>query len=251
MKTLVVANQKGGIGKSTTAQAIGTGLALAGKSVLFVDLDPQGNSTQTMGLRGAPIGAAEVLLREESIENAVKPSPEFHSYMLPSTPNLNAFDLRLTETGKEFRLREALDEVADRFDFCVIDTPPALGILTVNAFTSADILIVPVQADAYSLEGVGQLSNTVKSVRQYCNPKLKFDGFVLTRFNPRTIISRDLLEVFEKTAHSLGTRVYKSAIPECTAVKEAQLLKKNVFEYAPDSTASVAYRNLVAEILGE
>lgn len=249
MKTLAIINQKGGVGKSTTALAIGAGLILKGYSVLYVDLDAQGNLSYTLEANTQGYNSMGVLQRPETAKEEVQHTVQ--GDIIASSPALAGADAVITETGKEYRLKEALDSLSSAYDFCIIDTPPALGILTINALTACKGAIIPAQADIYSLQGISQLNNTVQTVKKYCNPNLSIMGIVLTRYNGRSIIRREVAEMLEQTAQSLNTKLYKAKIRECTALVEAQAIKQNIFKYAPRSNATADYKELVAEILEE
>lgn len=249
MKSIAVINQKGGVAKSTTAAALGSMFAREGRTLL-VDLDAQGNLTYALGSDGAAAGAWEVLARKVAPAEAAKPVRENLS-LIGSSPSLAAADLYLTATGKEYRLKEALDALAPSFDWCVIDTPPALGILTVNALTAAAGMVIPTQADIFSLQGIGQLKETVATVRRYCNPSLKVYGILLARFSSRAVISREVKEMLEGTvAAELSTRLFRTAIRECTAVKEAQASRMGLFDYAPKCNAALDYVDFFNELKG-
>ena len=244
-----IINQKGGVGKSTTALAIGAGLSLKGYSVLYVDLDAQGNLSYTMGADTQGYNAMGVLQRPETAKAEVQHTDQ--GDIIASSPALAGADAVITETGKEYRLKEALESLREIYDYCIIDTPPALGILTVNALTACSGVIIPAQADIYSLQGISQLNNTLQTVKRYCNPELSILGIVLTRYNGRAIIRREVAEMLEQTARGLNTKLYNSRIRECTALVEAQATKQNIYSYAPRSNAAADYKALVAEILGE
>ena len=155
----------------------------------------------------------------------------------------------ITETGKEYRMKEALASVKKRYDFVIIDTPPSLGVLAINAMTAADWLIIPVQADMFSRDGLLHLDRAIRKYRQYCNPSLKIAGILLTRYSDRNVLSRNLKEVFDELAEQMGTLVFKSAIREAIAVKEAQVMHKSIFEYAPKSKSAEDYMNFIEEFL--
>ena len=190
-----------------------------------------------------------VLQRPETAAQEVQHLPQ--GDIIASSPALAGADTILTETGKEFRLKEALENLSTNYDYCIIDTPPALGILTINALTACNGAIIPAQADIYSLQGISQLGNTLQTVKKYCNPSLAVLGIVLTRYNTRSIISKEVTELIEKVAEELGTKLYKTKIKECTALKEAQAVKQDIFNYAPKSNAAADYKALVNEILEE
>jgi len=249
MNTIAVINQKGGVGKSTTALAIGAGLTLKGYSVLYVDLDAQGNLTFVMGADTNRYNALGVLQRPETAKEELQHTPQ--GDIIASSPALAGADTVITATGKEYRLREALQSLSGSYEYCIIDTPPALGILTINALTACTGAIIPAQADMFSLQGIGQLNTTIETVKKYCNPALSIMGIVLTRYSPRSIISREVAEMIEETAAQLQTKLYKAKIRECTALKESQATRQSIYSYAPKSNATADYTALVNEILGE
>ena len=246
-KALAIINQKGGVGKSTTALAIGAGLSLKGYSVLFIDLDAQGNLSYTLGADTKGYNAMGVLERPETAKEEIQHTPQ--GDIIASSPKLAGADKLLEETGKEYRLKEALDSLQGAYDYIIVDTPPALGILTINALTACTGAIIPAQADIYSLQGIAQLNSTIETVKKYCNPSLSIMGIVLTRFNGRSIIRREVAEMLERTAEQLHTKLYTSKIRECTALVEAQATKQNIYSYAPRSNATADYKALVDEII--
>ena len=246
-KAIAVINQKGGVGKSTTALAIGAGLSLKGYSVLFIDLDAQGNLSYTLGADTKGYNAMGVLERPETAKEEIQHTPQ--GDIIASSPKLAGADKLLEETGKEYRLKEALESLQGAYDYIIVDTPPALGILTINALTACTGAIIPAQADIYSLQGIGQLNSTIETVKKYCNPSLSIMGIVITRFNGRSIIRREVAEMLEHTADQLHTKLFSSKIRECTALVEAQATKQNIYSYAPRSNATADYKALVDEIL--
>lgn len=246
MKTIAIANRKGGVGKSTTAAALISGLTRKGYRVLGVDLDAQRNLSSTMRGKGEKT-IMGVLTGEITAIEAVKHTEE--GDIIPASKALSGADAALTETGKEYRLREALEPLQQAYDYCVIDCPPALGILTINALTAADGVIIPAGADLYSLEGIEDLYEAIEPVRKYCNPKLTIMGVLLTRYNPRSILSRDATTLAEKLASKIGTTVFNATIREGVAVKEAQITQKSLFTYAPKANVTGDYRALIEEVL--
>lgn len=248
MKEIIaVINQKGGVGKSTTAQAIGQCLFLKGYKVLFIDLDAQGNLTYSLNANSNNKTVLEALTGQATAKEVIIKTET--GDLMPSNIQLSGADLMLTEMGKEYRLKEAIEPLKKQYDYIIIDTPPALGILTVNALTACTGIIIPAQADIYSLQGIGQLNNTIEAVRKYCNKDLTLKGIVLTRFNKRAVLSRDVAELLEQTANTLKTKLYKTHIREAVAVKEAQIQKTCLFTYAPKSNASIDYMNLTDEVI--
>lgn len=249
MNIIAVINQKGGVGKSTTALAVGAGLILKGCKTLFIDLDAQGNLSYTLGASTEGEGALGVLQRPDTAKEEIQHTEQ--GDVIASTPALAGADTLIIQTGKEYRLKEALETIAGEYDYCIIDTPPALGILTINALTACTGAIIPSQADIYSLQGISQLNSTIETVKKYCNPALFIMGIVLTRFNGRSIIRREVAEMLEQTADQLHTKLYKARIRECTALVEAQAIRQNIYQYSPKSNATADYTALVNEILNE
>lgn len=244
---IAITNQKGGVGKSTTAHALGAGLTLKGYSVLFVDLDPQGNLTYTMQANAAEATAYELLTNRAAVADVIQHTAQ--GDIIPAGEALSGADMALTATGKEYRLRDALASIRGGYDFIVIDTPPALGTLTVNALTAAGSLIIPAQADIFSLQGIGQLNATIQAVQTYCNPSLKLDGVLLTRHSGRAVLTRDMADLIKDTAEQLGTAVYSTVIREGIAIKEAQANRQSIYAYAPKSKAAADYTAFVNEYL--
>lgn len=248
MQKISIINQKGGVGKSTTALAIGSDLYCRGYRVLFIDLDAQGNLTYSLKA-STEFGSLGVLQAPETVKAKIQHTEQ--GDIIGSSLSLAGADALITQTGKEYRLKEALNLLESDYDYCIIDTPPALGITTVNALTASNAAIIPAQADIYSLIGIMQLGSTVEAVKKYCNPGLIVKGIVLTRFNGRSVIRREAAEMLEQAAAQLETKVYKARIRECTALVEAQARRQSIFKYAPRSNAAADYTALVNEILAE
>ena len=246
MKTVAIINQKGGVGKSTTALSIAAALREQGKDILLIDLDAQGNLSYNIGAKMVNYGAAGVLQRPETIKDEIQERGLFD--IVPSAPALAAADKIIDGTGKEYKLREALEAVKGKYDYCIIDTPPTMGILTINALTACDSCVIPTQAEAYSLLGINQLNGTIETVRKYCNPSLKIAGIVITRFNGRTIVRREIAEQLERIAEQMHTRVFDTRIRECTALVEAAAMQQTIIEYAPTSNAARDYEALSVEL---
>ena len=242
-----IINQKGGVGKSTTALAIGSGLKRQGSKVLFIDLDAQGNLSYTMGANTQGYNALGILQRPETTAEEIQHTTQ--GDIVASSPALAGADTVLSDVGKEYKLKEALATVSGLYDYCIIDTPPALSILTINALTACNGAIIPAQADIYSLQGIGQLNNTIQTIKKYCNPDLSIKGIILTRYNARSVLSKEVTELIEQTASELNTRVFNTKIRECTALKEAQAMKQDIFTYAPKSNASADYTDIIKELL--
>lgn len=249
MKTIAVVNLKGGVGKTSTCLAVADGLKRRGARVLAVDLDGQCNLSFLMGASGAGFAGAsvlDVLQRTTSAANAIQRTER--GDIIPATTALAGADLALTQTGKEYRLREALAPLEGAYNYILVDTAPSLGVCTINALTAADGCIVATQSDFLSLQALGQLNGTISAVRQYCNSALQIYGIVITRYAGRAVINREVAGLIEDTAKALGTKAYTPYIRECIAVKEAQAVGKSIYDYAPRSNAAADYTALVGEI---
>lgn len=249
MKVITVTNQKGGTGKSTTTLALAGGLSLKGYSVLSIDLDAQCNMTYTTGAKTDGGTILGVLTGEIKAGDAIQ-STEWGDF-IPANKALIGADMFITETGKEHKLKEALEPIEGNYDFIVLDTPPALGILTINALTACDSVIIPAQADIYSLQGIERLSETIKAVRKYANPNLTIAGILLTRYSRRSILNREVAELAEQTAAKLETRLFKTTIREAVAIRESQISQRNLYEYAPKAKVTEDYICFIEELLEE
>jgi chromosome partitioning protein len=251
-KIISVANQKGGVGKSTTAYSLGQGLMNKEYRVLFVDLDPQGNLSFLMQApepeEDIP-SIMDVLTKKGGAAEAIRATEM--GDIIPSTSLLSGADIVLSQTGKEYRLKEALEPLKEEYDFIIVDTPPALGILTINALTASNGVIVPAQADIFSLQGIIQLKDTIQAVKDYTNKDLIIKGILLTRFISRSILSRDMADMLEQTAKHLNTKVYQATIRESVAIKESQAMQQDIFSYAPKSNPAHDYKAFVDEFLQE
>ncbi len=245
---IAICNRKGGVAKTTTAHALGAGLTLKGYKTLLVDLDSQCNLSQAVGADLTKGNAWELIRGQIVAKEAVRPVSE-KLYIMPGSPALATADIDIKDTGREYKLKEALVNLLPAFDYCVIDCPPSLGILSVNALTAADRLIIPVQADYFSLTGLEDLQNILKQVKKYTNPAIVTSGILFTRHNPRTVFTRELDEVITDTAKSLETKVFDARIREAVAVKEAQAVRKDIFTYAPKSNVADDYGAFVDEAL--
>lgn len=246
---IAIANQKGGVGKSTTVQAIGTILHSKGDKVLFIDLDPQGNLSYSINAQNYGKSIAEVLQGKITALEAIQQTEA--GDVIAYSPSLSGADLTLTETGKEYRLKEALQPLESLYNWIIIDTPPSLSILTVNALTTAHKAIITAQADIYSLQGIGQLHSTITAVKQYTNPELVVAGILLTRYNKRAILSRDITSTMRATASQIGTKLFNTKIRENISIKEAQARQQPICTYAPKSNGCVDYRAFTKELIKE
>jgi chromosome partitioning protein len=219
---------------------------------LFVDLDPQGNLSRTFEAdmsRKTPDTLA-ILTGEATAAEAVQHTQG--GDIIAASPALVGADREkaLSGVGREYRLRSALESLRGNYDYCIVDTPPALGILTVNALTAADQVVIPAQADDYSLDAVERLSETIQAVRDFCNPSLQVGGILLTRYNGRNNVTRYLEELIAEAAERLGARVYVTRIRECAYLKEAKTMRQDIYSYSPRSNAAKDYRAFVDEFEG-
>ena len=249
MRIIAIANQKGGVGKTTTAQALTAGLAAKGYKVLAADLDPQGNLSAACGSVNYNVPTVyELLKREAAADEAVQHMKGGYD-VLPSNIMLAGAEQELSQTGKEHRLREAISPVAGNYDYIIIDTPPSLGVLTVNAFTAASDILIPTTAGIFATTGINQLNEIVKSVQKYCNPSVKIMGILFTRFNPRANISRQIKELTEQLSEYISAPIFSTYIRAAVAVEEAQANRADIFDYAAKSTVAEDYRAFIEEFL--
>ncbi|WP_134500968.1 ParA family protein [Microvirga pakistanensis] len=253
-RILVVANQKGGVGKTTTAINLGTALAAIGERVLIIDLDPQGNASTGLGIdrKNRPVSTYHVLAGEASLSESITETVVPGLWLAPSTLDLLGIELEIAnERNRAHRLREAiqaltLDQVNEGFTYVLIDCPPSLNLLTINALTAADAVLVPLQCEFFALEGLSQLLKTVEQVRSALNPKLSIHGVVLTMFDPRNNLSG---QVVADVREFMGDKVYETMIPRNVRVSEAPSHGKPVLLYDIKCTGSQAYLRLASEII--
>ena len=245
---LAVANQKGGVGKTTTAVNLGAALAELDYRVLVVDLDPQGNATTGLGInaRDLQMSIYDVVMNDAAIEDCVEPTSVKHLFVAPATIDLAGAEIELVPAfSRELKLRRALEQVRDEYDFTLIDCPPSLGLLTVNALAAADGVIVPIQCEYYALEGLGQLLRNVALVRSNLNPTLDVRGIVLTMYDARTKLADQVEQ--EVRAH-FGPKVYRHTVPRNVRIGEAPSYGKPITVYDPMSRGAIAYRELAREV---
>ncbi len=247
-KIITVTNQKGGTGKSTTANALVLGLIKKGFKCLAIDLDPQGNLSYSLGADTNSKTVYGLLTRENTADETIQTTP--HCDIIASSRLLSGADTVLKTTGGEYRLKESIETIKSNYDFIVIDTPPSLSSLTVNSLTASSDVIIPVQADIFSIQGISQLWETIQPIRQYCNPNLNISGILLTKYNNRAVLNREIEETFRNDiATQLDTKVYNTSIREGVAIREAQFTRQNIFEYAPTSNVTLDYQAFINEIL--
>ena len=248
-RIISVANQKGGVGKTTTTVNLGACLAQDGKKILLIDSDAQGNATSGLGVRKPDVkqDIYDVLVNEVSIKETIIKTSRENLSIVPATLQLAGAEIELTSMmARESRLKSALAEVSDEYDFILVDCPPSLGHLTINAFTASDAILIPVQCEYYALEGLSQLLNTVRLVQKHFNPGLEIEGVLLTMYDARTNLGA---EVVEEVRRYFQEKVYDTIIPRNVRLSEAPSHGKPIIDYDPRSKGAEVYQALAKEVL--
>ena len=246
---IALANQKGGVGKTTTSVNLGACLADLGKKVLLLDLDPQGNATSGLGIDKKSIQQSvyDVLINDVDLKDIIMPSSHQGMDIAPTTIALSGAEVELTSLmARETRLKDAFGTVKDEYDYILIDCPPSLGLLTINAFTACDSILIPVQSEYYALEGLSQLLNTIKLGRKHFNPDLKIEGVLLTMFDKRTNLGQ---QVNAEVKKFFGSQVYQTIIPRNVRLSEAPSHGEAIVDYDKRSTGAQVYQQLAKEVL--
>ncbi|HGF7785230.1 ParA family protein [Enterococcus faecium] len=244
-----VANQKGGVGKTTTTVNLGACLASLGKKVLLVDMDAQGNATSGVGIRKPDVtrDIYDVLVNELPIDEATLITEHENLSIVPATLQLAGAEIELTSMmARESRLKGSLAEVSSQYDYILIDCPPSLGHLTINSFTASDSILIPVQCEYYALEGLSQLLNTVRLVQKHFNPELEIEGVLLTMYDARTNLGN---EVVEEVRKYFREKVYETIIPRNIRLSEAPSHGKPIIDYDPRSRGAEVYQTLAKEVV--
>lgn len=248
-RAIVIANQKGGVGKTTTSINLSASLAKLGKKVLVIDMDPQGNTTSGLGVdkEQAEHTVYELLLGEDNVQECMQEDVYENLSVIPSNINLAAAEIELIGVEeKEFLLKKAVEEIRDQFDFIIIDCPPSLNMLTINSMCAGDTVLVPIQCEYYALEGLSQLIHTISLVQERLNPELEIEGVVFTMYDARTNLS---LQVVENVKGNLNQNIYKSIIPRNVRLAEAPSYGMPITEYDSKSTGAEAYLMLAEEVI--
>ena len=244
---VAIANQKGGVGKSTTAINLGAGLALQGESILIVDLDPQGNTSSGLGIDRETIEMSmyDILVDGAPVADVLEPTSVQGLHVIPATIELAGAEIDLVSMmSREMRLKNALGEIKDDYDYLLIDCPPSLGLLTINGLAAANEVLIPIQCEYYALEGVSQLTRNIELVQNSLNPQLTIEGVVLTMFDGRTTLSSD---VVAQVRDHFGETTYKTVIPRTVRLSEAPSYGEPIEAYDPMSRGAIAYRELARE----
>jgi len=242
-------NQKGGVGKTTTAVNLASYLATFGKKILLIDSDPQGNATSGLGIDRNDIKECmyDVIINGVEFSSIIKPTAISGLDIAPATPRLAGAEVELTEIEfRETRMKNAMLNLRQNYDYLIIDCPPSLSLLTVNALTAADQVIIPIQCEYYALEGLSQLIKTIELIKKSLNPDLRICGILLTMYDSRTLLSE---QVVEETRQHFGGKVFKTMIPRNIRLAEAPSFGQPIVFYDPSSSGAVAYENLSREIL--
>lgn len=248
-RIICIANQKGGVGKTTTSVNLSACLAARGRKVLLVDLDPQGNASSGLGLKKYEYQEANiyhVLIGEKTLEEIRRPTSNPNLWVAPATPDLVGAEIELVDAPRrEFRLREAIGAIADQYDYVLIDCPPSLGLLTLNSLAAANTFLVPLQCEYYALEGLSQLLTTAGLVKKNINPELRIEGILLTMFAASNNLSHQV--VSEIQTH-FGDKVFKAIIPRNVRLSEAPSHGQSILEYEPRSVGAMKYQELAVEL---
>lgn len=250
-KIIAIANQKGGVGKTTTCVNLCAGLAMLGKKTLLIDIDPQGNATRGVGIEKKSINYSvyEVIIGEKQAEQVIIKTQIENLFIMPTNMNLAGAEIELVVVdNREYKLKQAIEKQKEKFDFILIDCPPSLGLLTLNSLIAADSVIIPIQCEFYALEGLSQLTNTIARVKKSLNTELKLEGVILTMFDSRTNLS---IQVVDEVKKFFNNKVYKTIIPRNVRLSEAPSYGIPIFQYDKTSKGAMCYLELAEEIINQ
>lgn len=248
-KIIAIANQKGGVGKTTTAVNLSACLGKVGKKTLIIDIDPQGNTTSGLGInpRDLEVSVYDCLINDVPMKETILKTEFENLYIVPSNIDLAGAELELVmKENREYRLKKSIYEVKDYFDFILIDCPPSLGLVTLNSFAATDSILIPIQCEYYALEGLSQLTNTVKMVKKAFNPHLSIEGVLLTMFDARTNLS---IQVVDEVKKFFGQKVFGTVIPRNVRLSEAPSFGQPIIEYDKNSRGAECYTELAEEVI--
>lgn len=248
-KVIAITNQKGGVGKTTTCSALCGGLAELGYKVLAIDLDPQGNLSFSLGVEVEDnFTIYDVMKGNCDIGDAIVSGSTCD--VVPSNILLSGLELEMTGVGREYVLREQLSDVAKKYDYIILDTPPALSVLTINAYTASDELIIPMLCEILSLQGIAQLKQTIFAVKRYYNKSLCVRGILLNKYNPHYTLTKEVAELAEMIAKQLDTTIFKTKISACVSIAEAPAHGESIITYSPKCKGTTEYRAFIKELIG-
>ncbi|RNF39930.1 ParA family protein [Planococcus salinus] len=248
-RTIAIANQKGGVGKTTSSVNLSACLAYLGQKVLLIDIDPQGNATSGVGVNKGDVDQCiyEVLIDDIDVKSTIMETKVENLHVVPATISLAGAEIELVSTiSREARLKNALEEVKDMYDYVIIDCPPSLGLLTINSLTASDAIIIPVQCEYYALEGLSQLLSTIRLVQKHLNQDLMIDGVLLTMFDARTNLG---IQVIEEVKKYFQDKVYRTVIPRNVRLSEAPSHGEPIIIYDPKSRGAEVYLELAKEVI--